>query len=310
MDGFWLTSWQSEGSQSSTSKTEKFQVDDERGAGEVRREGEPAENDIYRQPWKYVGYKGYSQFISSENDLLIFRQFRELSVRNALRLQDKISVLEAKLMELDDTHSRRESYPINNGTFRNKKDDREAILDQIEVALNRYYKFLIRQSDMQRLQAAPHRDVKNIMRWHDQYDNRAINQEEQNYLSRDDLICLNARDKPPLRHLIDHSLRLRTLPIWRDNSRAPTQGSENITYFSEKKMNAFVSGIITVMGSAMLIIPIWVLVKLKVLETKLAAITVFVFVFLLVLSFAMVTKPFEALAATAAYAAVLMVFIM
>lgn len=98
-------------------------------------------DDIHRQPWKYIGYRGYARFISSDSDFLIFRSFRDLSARLALRLQDRVSELEMKLAELDDSHSRKESVPTNNGTLRGKKDDRESVLDEINIALDRYRKY-------------------------------------------------------------------------------------------------------------------------------------------------------------------------
>ncbi|EMR64000.1 hypothetical protein UCREL1_9029 [Eutypa lata UCREL1] len=74
-------------------------------------------------------------------------------------------------------------------------------------------------------------------------------------------------------------------------------------------MDAFASGVIIAVGSAMLIAPIWILQALNDPKAKLGVITGFIFAFLLILSLAMVAKPFEALGATAAYAAVLMVFL-
>ncbi|KAI0900754.1 hypothetical protein F4806DRAFT_449816 [Annulohypoxylon nitens] len=276
----------------------------------ISGQGKVSSDDIHRQPWKYIGYRGYARFMSSDSDFLIFRSYRDLSVRLALRLQDRVSELEMKLAELDDSHSRKESMPVNNGTFRDKKDDRELVLDEISTALDRYHKFLIRQSHIREFPSAPSRDVKNIKRWHQNYNCRAIDEAEQGYLNQDDLICLNQRDSPPLRQLIDNSLRLRTLPIWRDRSRMPgEQGLEYVGYYSDKRLNAFVSGIITAIGTLLLIVPIWILETLESLKAKLGVITIFVFVFLVVLSSAMATKPFEALGATAAYAAVLMVFL-
>ncbi|KAI1460931.1 hypothetical protein F4805DRAFT_350159 [Annulohypoxylon moriforme] len=269
----------------------------------------PSEYDIEIQPWKYIGYRGYAQFLSSDSDLLIFRPFRELSARIALRLQDKISALEMKLMKLDESHSQKGSVPVNNGTFRNKKDDREAILDQINIALDRYHKFLIRQSNIKRLPPAQRHDVRNIVRWHQHYDRRAINEAEQDYLNQDDLICLSQKEVPPLRRLINKSLRLRTLPIWRDKSHISAPGSEHVSYYSDTRLNAFVSGMITAIGTFLLIVPIWILQMLESVRLKLSVITVFIFVFLVVLSSAMAMKPFEALGATAAYATVMMVFL-
>ncbi|KAI1373803.1 hypothetical protein F4677DRAFT_428321, partial [Hypoxylon crocopeplum] len=218
-------------------------------------------------------------------------------------------MLEAKLDELDDSYSKKESGPVNNGTFRNDMEDREKVLDDIEEALIRYNNFLTRLSNVRQFPQAPRRNVKNINRWHQTHDNRAIDIEEKSYLSRDDLICLSRKENPPLCQLIDNSLRLRTLSVWRDKSHPSMHGAEYVSYFSDRKMNRFVSGVITTIGTAMLITPIWILYSLGNLKMKLVVITVFVFVFLLVLSSALVTKPFEALGATAAYAAVLMVFI-
>lgn len=99
---------------------------------------EPSQDDIHRQPWKYLGYRRYAQFISSDDDLLIFRKFNDLSVRIALRLQDRISVLETRLTDIDISHSKKESNPVHNGTLRNGKDDRETIPNEIEIALSRY----------------------------------------------------------------------------------------------------------------------------------------------------------------------------
>ncbi|KAI0142328.1 hypothetical protein F4776DRAFT_501854 [Hypoxylon sp. NC0597] len=126
-------------------------------------------------------------------------------------------------------------------------EDREVILDQIEDALNHYNTFLFHQCQTRQFFRAPMRDVKNIKRWHKNYDNRAIDEDEQSYLDHDDLVCLSRKDKLPLRQLIDHSLRLITLSIWRDKPRvlAQAQGLENVSYFSEKKMNMFVSAVIT-----------------------------------------------------------------
>ncbi|KAI0181287.1 hypothetical protein GGR52DRAFT_577839 [Hypoxylon sp. FL1284] len=287
-----------------------MQPDEERGTSRGGKSAEPSQEEIYNRPWKYIGYKGYSQFIASDNDLLIFRRFKELDTRIALRLQDKVAALEEQLNALDVKYSAKGPDRNDNGSFRKDTEERKALLDEIEIALGRYStNSLTNQSGMNQLHQAPSRDVKNIKRWHEEYGNSVINRDEFDYLNQEDLICLSRQNKSPLRQLIDSSLRLRTLSIWRDTSRPPTGSAGNVTYFSDRKMNAFVSMVIVFIGTAMLIIPIWILERMDMLESKLMVITVFIFVFLLVLSSIMVTKPFEALGATAAYAAVLMVFI-
>lgn len=108
-------------------------------------------------------------------------------------------------------------------------------------------------------------------------------------------------DKTPLRRLVDSSLRLRTLGLWKDKrDDIPPYDADNVGYFSDKRMDRFASAVIVAIGVAMLITPIWILQALGSLAAKLGTITVFVSVFLLVVSMVMVSKPLEALSATAA----------
>ncbi|KAI1750238.1 hypothetical protein F4782DRAFT_509773 [Xylaria castorea] len=272
---------------------------------------EPLPEEIQKQPWKYVGYKRYTEFISSDGDLLIFRRFGTLNARICLLLQDKVSLLEQKLMNLDKEFSRREADPINNGSLRDDIEERETLLKEIAYHLDKYNKFLIQQSQLREYVRAPSRDVKSLRTWHANHQNMAIDEDEFRYLEQNqDLIRLRSNDKPPLRNWIDNSLALRTLSIWKKQSRAvPDYEASNVSYYSNTSLDAFASAMIVFVGASLLIIPIWILQAIENLQIKLAVITAFVLVFLLVLSFVMVSKPFEALGATAAYAAVLMVFI-
>jgi hypothetical protein len=100
----------------------------------------PLSEEVQRHPWKYVGYRRYTEFIASDNDLLIFRRFGSLNARVALRLQDKVSELEQRLAELDREYSKRSAEPINNGTFRDDIEERAVLLDEITCHLGRYSK--------------------------------------------------------------------------------------------------------------------------------------------------------------------------
>lgn len=63
-----------------------------------------------------------------------------------------------------------------------------------------------------------------------------------------------------------------------------------------------------VLGVGMLVGPLWWLQHQNGLKARLAVITGFLIVFTILLSILTVARPFEVLAATAAYGAVLMVF--
>jgi hypothetical protein len=96
------------------------------------------QDEIDQKPWKYIGYKGYSDFIASENDFLILRRFASVSARAALELQDKVVVLEEQLEGLDRELSRREMQDVNNGTFRDDIPERKRVLRELREKIMQY----------------------------------------------------------------------------------------------------------------------------------------------------------------------------
>lgn len=151
---------------------------------------------------------------------------------------------------------------------------------------------------------APRKDVGSIQNWHYNHGYAAISRPEQTYLEhQDDLICVAHKIKTPLRRVIDSSLRLRTLNVWRlkdDETSVPEYDQKYVSYYSDRRMDGFASTFIILVGLIMLITPIWILQALSNIQTKLIVITLFTSAFLVVMSVSMVAKPFEALGATAA----------
>jgi hypothetical protein len=99
---------------------------------------EPTAEDIQRKPWKYIGIKGYAEFISSDDDFFILRRFHTLNTRVALALQDEISDLEDRLKLLDEQYSDKDANDVNNGTFRDDMEDRSEIIETLRKKLKRY----------------------------------------------------------------------------------------------------------------------------------------------------------------------------
>ncbi|KXH38024.1 hypothetical protein CSIM01_04514 [Colletotrichum simmondsii] len=282
----------------------------------------PTKADTEEAAWKYIGYKGYSRFVASDDDFFLLRKFNRLNVRVALVLQDEIACLEEELDELDKEYSEKTAADYNNSTIRGDVEDRSELLRDICDKLPKYStvpgasryqvpmadrfnttdEFLIQQTTLKKFSKAPQRNVKSIQTWHRNHEN-AIAADEFKYLDYEsDLVAVSNREKTPLRRVLDRSLRVRTLPVWRHrDEEVPEYDKEHVSYYSDKRIDRFASGIIIAIGVLMLITPIWILQAVNHSTSKLAVITVFIFVFLLVLSLAMVAKPFEALGATAAY---------
>ncbi|KAI8623321.1 hypothetical protein F5Y19DRAFT_468605 [Xylariaceae sp. FL1651] len=271
----------------------------------------PLPEEARKRPWKYVGYRRYAQYLASDDDLLIFRRFRVLNTRVALLLQDRITALEKRLQKLDDAYNKSDEDPINNGAFGEDTDDRDTLMNEIIDNLDRYNKFLIQQSSLREYMRAPPRDIQSLRTWHENHPNITTNEEEHSYLrEKQDLIRMRLDEKTPLRRWIDNSSILRALALWRKRSQiASTDETENVSYYSNAVMDFFASAIIFTIGGIIIVMPIWVLLGLNGIVDKVGAITVFIVAFLAVLSFVLVAKPFEVLGATAAYAAVLVVFL-
>lgn len=100
------------------------------------------QDEVDEKPWKYIGYKGYTDFIASENDFFMLRRFASISTRIALKLQDEVLELEEKLEELDKKYSRRGAVDVNNGSFRDDEDDRAQVLELLRQKLVVYSEFL------------------------------------------------------------------------------------------------------------------------------------------------------------------------
>ena len=103
----------------------------------------PSKLDVEEKPWKYVGYRGYTEIISSDDDFYVLRRFDNINVRLALRLQDDISSLEERLEYLDVAYSSKEAQDLNNGTFRDDLEDRAELLDLLLEKVEQYSKYRI-----------------------------------------------------------------------------------------------------------------------------------------------------------------------
>ncbi|TVY33883.1 hypothetical protein LOCC1_G008063, partial [Lachnellula occidentalis] len=272
---------------------------------------QPTEEEIERKPWKYIGYKGYADFLASENDFFIFRKFASLNCRVALSLQDQLSVLESDLDDIDTRYSKKNAGDINNGSFRDDREDRAELVQSISQKLAQYNTFMIQQARLKVYPQAYKPDVKSLRAWHANHGSVTIMTDEQDYLTHDsDLFCVAPKQKTPLRRFLDRSMAFRILPVWRkEEPGLPSYDKDLILSISDKRIDRFITFLILGIGTAMLIAPIWILEVMTRPIRKLVVITVFIVAFLAMLSAVTMAKPFETLAATAAYSAVLMVFL-
>lgn len=162
--------------------------------------------------------------------------------------------------------------------------------------------FITLHSALKALPPVLDRQVDNLKNWHYK-NNGAIDEHEASYIKEtSDLVTIVPVAKTPLRRILDRTTWFSTSSLFR---RVPTTNNlsydkEIIYYHSDNKMQAFDSGMIVLIGLAMLIAPLWILYHATGGSTKLSIITAFVTAFLVLVQVTTVAKPYETLAAVAA----------
>ena len=81
------------------------------------------------------GYPRYCALIEAYPGFHIFRRFSKLRARLILRKQDRLSMLEERLEELD--HAEEVSLFLTNNKF-DENNQRQSLLDEIEKVLQKY----------------------------------------------------------------------------------------------------------------------------------------------------------------------------
>ncbi|KAF2631335.1 hypothetical protein BU25DRAFT_407849 [Macroventuria anomochaeta] len=269
--------------------------------------------DSIAKPWKDVGYRGFSAFLASDNDFLIFRKFGTLSARLLLYLQDEIAVLEEALRDIEDKHSGPTAPDLHNGSFRQDQlTERKALLDTLSVKVRAYNELLLQHSTLRERPLVDKRYTQSISNWLYNEEN-AIAENEVKYIeNRFDLVQLVPKPRTHLRRLLEKSTRFRLSRIWA--SRDPplplhSAHVENLHYSSDTRIDNFFGLTVIVLGMLMLIAPLWALAVTAGTMRRLGVITGFIVLFLGLIACTTTARPFETLAAAAAYSAVLVVFL-
>jgi hypothetical protein len=161
---------------------------------------------------------------------------------------------------------------------------------------------LLAHSELRARGPALKRNIANVDNWFEN-NQGAIVQDEANFIKhREDLFTISTTRKPTIRHFLESHVVFRLHWLWKKEPPPDTRQADRDTrqYISDEKMDLVATVTIIFVGLAMLIVPIWVLAILTGPYTKLGVITCFIVVFLVVVLYATVATPSEALAASAA----------
>ncbi|ENH75749.1 hypothetical protein FOC1_g10003911 [Fusarium oxysporum f. sp. cubense race 1] len=253
---------------------------------EVGNPDSPSQAEINKRPWKYVGYKDFTSYVASDPDLFAVRRFHGLHTRVILTLQDLLAEKEEQLDVMDIEYTTHGEYStprdINNGTVRDDMPQRASLIADIAQKL-------------------------------ETNNPGAIMESESAFLTHNDELISIWKEKPPLRRVFEQyfvSSYGEVMGLFKKDARRMESHDRATTYiYSDAAIDNFAFVVMLATTLVMLIAPMWILQNLSSANGKLGVITAFAIVWLGLVSYAANGRPFEKLAVTAGYLAVLVVFL-
>lgn len=162
-------------------------------------------------------------------------------------------------------------------------------------------KFIALQTASRRYQIPTREDVDALVQWHRSYRDCAIDREEQAYLTAGtDLLRVVPREEHPLRRMIKRAPRLNTFGFWKDKQRKQQDKSFPERLKRDDGWTDVTMSLATMTaGGVMLVAPLWILRIFDSARERLAVVTAFLGVVLLMLSILLPGKPLVTLGAAA-----------
>ncbi|QPC64435.1 hypothetical protein HYE67_006666 [Fusarium culmorum] len=279
------------------------------------------------------GFPSLANFIASDRDgtSTIFKRFNRLATRNLLNLQSELAELEAKLDAFDDQdrESRESLQSLRNWKdFKDRNDEdseRRKLLRDIKSTFKEYsmvVHFYVTWTDPllgealileSTLATIPPPDRKTLKAFRTNFFHGRPGEagafpmlggySSSLYDDSDDLLVLHSREPPD-----------RLTMFVQDNfgylfEESGTSNGSSIAYASGKKISKFISYISTVLAAVLLIGAIVILYNINSDNLKLGLIALFTVLFSASVGLLTNAKRAEVFGATAAYAAVLVVFV-
>ncbi|RTE84831.1 hypothetical protein BHE90_000608 [Fusarium euwallaceae] len=278
--------------------------------------------EAQKQRFHVDGFPSLANFIASDRDgtSTIFKRFNRLAARNLLLLQSELAELEAKLDEYDgqDQQSGAEALQSlrnwEDYKARNEEDsDRIKLLGKIRETLKEYREAMIFESTLATIPPPDRKTLKafRINFFHGRPEESKDwpmlgGHSSSLYDDPDDLVVLHTAE-PPDRLTMFVQDYFGFLFKDKDHHKAAT--SPSVGYASGKRISAFISYLSTILAALLLIGAIVVLYNTDSDDLKLGLIALFTIIFAASVGLLTNARRAEVFGATAAYAAVLVVFV-
>ncbi|KAI1111685.1 hypothetical protein F5Y14DRAFT_303983 [Nemania sp. NC0429] len=267
------------------------------------------------------GYPALAAFIASDRDgsTTIFKRFNRLAARNLLILQSDLAELEAKLDSFDkDDGGTLETLQ----SLRNLEDykrraevvpERMKLINDIRATIKEYREALLFEST---LATIPTPDRKTLKAFKDEFFHLKPGEStgwpmlggssSKLYDDPDDLLVFHA---PEQRDRLTMFIQDNFGYLFKDKTISRLNRSANVDYASGRKIASFIAWLSTALAAILLIGAIIILYNVESDNLKLALIAIFTILFAACVGLLTNAKRSEIFSSTAAYAAVLVVFV-
>ncbi|KAF2803327.1 uncharacterized protein BDZ99DRAFT_453601 [Mytilinidion resinicola] len=268
------------------------------------------------------GYRAVAAWIARDpdNETFIYRRFDQLSARNLLYLQSKLLALEQRLAKLD-THvasmgdldlkdsARRWEAFAKNAKSRDEEGEMMELVIQIRGRIKEYHEALLLQSQVAKLERPSNRVIEAFRIWFDGGKPKQGNPKPDPVLGgRAKYVLDNEQDLVALKTPADDDFLSRFLQDhWPVTSRQ--NSADRTGHYQERHVIWAVAVISTFIASVLLVGAIASLYAVQSSKGRLGMIGAFTALFALSVILLTNARRAEVFAATAAYAAVLVVFV-
>ncbi|KAF2490117.1 hypothetical protein BU16DRAFT_553300 [Lophium mytilinum] len=293
-----------------------------------------------------VGYPRVAAFQSSEPSFSLYRCFGYLHSRVLLELQDELVVLESNLADLDEDHAeiddgrrlKSRAVDLRQSKQAGVECERRSMIATIRDKLVNYDEILVKARELNAFQRPSSRDYRSVRNWF--WKEGALVEAEEEFIKRkEDIVTLRiGREWAGFDGLVERLLRkmecrlivvsfpqptfLRewkssclSQKIFRTPELRAKSSDKNIYYYSASRIEKFVGIIITIVIFILLVLPVVAMYRLTSIGKRnstfdaIGVLVVFTMLFSASMSLMTKAQRHELFAASAAYCAVLVVFI-
>ncbi|KAF2492985.1 hypothetical protein BU16DRAFT_620278 [Lophium mytilinum] len=257
------------------------------------------------------GYPRLSAFMNSDRDFVTFRYFGRLHARILLQKQDEIIELEERLDELDRNEA---TAHFHRSRRHDRNTIRQDILREAERKLEDYNKLLHSYYEHIERPKPERMKTQSVCNWMN--GNKPLIQPESTFLNDfDDLSTPNERtDQGGLDRVLEkyaYSLRKngprkQFFSALDDSSKS---NDRHVLLLSPSRIHAVSRFLTTALAVLTLTVPIVVLYVVHAMTSRLCIISLFTALFSSALSWLTHSRNYEIFSATAAYCAVMVVFV-